>query len=302
LPKPVTQCVVCDGTEFRTDRRATSDLNLVAPLEVMSCARCGLRLLNPQPTEDEYEVIYSRDYFSGLSASPALDGMYRDYPPVSSDYELDVVPVRERVFRARLQYLRAILPRGRTVLDIGAGTGEFLALARNLDWEPYGTELSAFARGRAREKFGLALTSVRESELASLGRTFDLIHLSHVFEHFTRPAEVLNGLRELTLPGSMLVIEVPNQWESLNHAVSKVRRLFKPVPRTVFSIHHPYFYSRNTLIRLVERHGFEVVRARTHIPEYYRFGLHRRIAGLISSLGDLMGGRGELIEIVAVRH
>jgi len=113
---------------------------------------------------------------------------------------------------------------------------------------------------------------------------------------------VLTALRALTGPGSLLVIEVPNQWESLNHAVSKVRRLFRPVSRSVFSIHHPYFYSRDTLIALVEKHGFDVAQARTHIPEYYRFGLHRRIAGLASWLGDLMGGRGELIEVVAVRR
>ncbi len=267
-----------------------------------ACEQCGLRFLNPQPTEEEYEAIYSREYFSGLKAASAKNGIYRDYPPVSSDYELDVVPVRERVFQARLERVRALLPHGRTVLDVGAGTGEFLALARKLDWEPFGTELSPYARERAREKFGIQLKSVAASELPSFGRTFDLIHLSHVFEHFTRPAEVLTGLRELTYPGSLLVIEVPNQWDSLNHTLSRIRRLLKPVPRSVFSIHHPYFYSMDTLISLVEKHGFQVVQARTHIPEYYCCGLRRRIAGWASFLGDLMGGRGELIEIVAIRR
>ena len=106
LPRLVTECVVCSGTAFRTDKSATRDLNLVAPLQVMRCRTCGLRLLNPQPTDEEYEAIYSREYFSGLGVAPELNGIYLNYPPVPSDYELDVVPVRERVFRARLERMR----------------------------------------------------------------------------------------------------------------------------------------------------------------------------------------------------
>jgi len=300
LPKLVTECAVCGGRAFRADGRATHELNLITPLQVVACEQCGLRLLNPQPTEEEYEEIYSDEYFLGRVAARASTGIYRHYPPVLSNYERDVVPVRERVFLSRLRHLRALLPQGRTVLDVGAGTGEFLMLARTLDWEPFGTELSAFARASAREKFGIQLRSVAATELHSLGRTFDVVHLSHVFEHFTRPTEVLIALRKVTHPGSLLVIEVPNQWDSLNGIISRTRRLFKPGPRTVSSIHHPYFYSKTTLTRLIEKHRFRVVRARTHIPEYYLVGWRSRIAGLVSFLGDLIGGRGDFIEIVGV--
>ncbi|WP_310994282.1 class I SAM-dependent methyltransferase [Aequorivita marina] len=93
-----------------------------------------------------------------------------------------------------------------TLLDVGAGTGEFLKVAKDKGWQVYGMEPNENASKLASEK-GIEL----ESKLDYFqGQQFDVISLWHVLEHIPNLDETISKLSDLVKPNGSLIIAVPN--------------------------------------------------------------------------------------------
>lgn len=92
------------------------------------------------------------------------------------------------------------------LLDIGAGTGDFLAVAKNDGWQTVGIEPSAKAKEIAIKK-GVNFAS----DLASLeNNSFDIITMWHVLEHVPNLEEYISELKRLIKPTGTIIIAVPN--------------------------------------------------------------------------------------------
>ena len=299
MPELVHVCILCRSLDYAEDRRAAFYLNLPEPYTVVQCSGCGLRWLNPRPTDEEYDEIYTQVYYSNHLENTPESEWGRLFPPPPEDYENETVPYRRVAWEGRLARLESLLPAKGSMLDVGAGTGDFLALARERGWTVTGTEKSEYACRRAREKYGLDLESAGMDNLERSGRQFDVVHLSHVFEHFTHPAESLVRLRSLMQSSSVLVIEVPNQFRSWVQVVRDWRDGTRQRVRSLWSIHHPYFYGRPQLCRLLAQSGFEVLAVRTYFPERWEGSWPKRIGGVVEHIGDRLGGHGDNIEAIA---
>lgn len=94
----------------------------------------------------------------------------------------------------------------RTLFDFGAGTGDFLALAKQKGWEVEGVEPNLGARKKALEK------SVDLLDELPLGHTkkYQVITLWHVLEHLPDLENQLAKLSALLGEGGTLVVAVPN--------------------------------------------------------------------------------------------
>jgi len=109
--------------------------------------------------------------------------------------------------RARLVRSRA---KGTRLLDVGAGIGTFLAMARDAGWQVSGTEVSASARALAQQRYGVDLMFGQAEELHLPSQAFDVITLWHVLEHVPSPSRLLRVCHDSLVPGGCLVIAVPN--------------------------------------------------------------------------------------------
>lgn len=93
-----------------------------------------------------------------------------------------------------------------SLLDIGAGTGDFLKMAQGKGWEVYGTEPNKNAAKLALEK-GIEL----ESSLNDFKKKqFDVVTLWHVLEHIPNLDETIVKLSNFVKPNGTLIIAVPN--------------------------------------------------------------------------------------------
>lgn len=299
MPELVPVCILCSSLDYVEDHGATFYLNLPEPFEVVQCPSCGLRWLNPRPTEEEYDEIYTEAYYRNCPEGAPTSEWGRLFPPPPQDYERETVLYRRVAWEGRLASLESLLLAKGSILDVGAGTGDFLALARERGWTVWGIEKSEYACQQAQEKYGLVLESPAMDHLARSGRQFDVVHLSHVFEHFTCPQEILAKLRHLMHPRSLLVIEVPNQFRSWVQVVRDWRDVTRQRVRSLWSIHHPYFYGREQLLRLLAQSGFEVLAVRTYFPDRWKAGWQKRIGGVVEHIGDRLGGHGDNIEAIA---
>jgi 2-polyprenyl-3-methyl-5-hydroxy-6-metoxy-1,4-benzoquinol methylase len=92
------------------------------------------------------------------------------------------------------------------VLDIGAGTGDFLLTAKENGWKTIGVEPSEKAKAIAIQK-GIEFV-VETQELES--HSFDVITMWHVLEHVPNLDNQIKELKRLVKPNGTVIIAVPN--------------------------------------------------------------------------------------------
>jgi SAM-dependent methyltransferase len=159
-----------------------------AVASVVRCKDCGHRYVHPRPTQDEIA--------RGYSLPSAYDGWIQD----SAD--------RDAMWRRRFERVLGNIPPGR-LLDIGAGIGTFLAIAREHGWSVDGTEVSTTAIARASELHDIVIRAGFVEEAAPSG-PYDAVSLWHVLEHLPDPAGTLRFCHGILGERGRIVLAMPN--------------------------------------------------------------------------------------------
>lgn len=297
MPLIITHCQICGERDSRLDWSATRYLNLAPPFEVLRCLDCGFRWLSPRPTTEEYAELYDAEYFGNIENQGLKRGLFKDYPPPDTNYTEIEVPARKAWHKARLRRIAEVTPKGKTLLDVGAATGSFLAIARDMGFDVSGIEYSLDACDAARRTHSLNLHCGSLEDFDSHGSRFDVVHLSHVFEHLVDPVCALRRISALMHRNSLLVMEVPNQFDA---PISWIFRQFlrKQRPRDLFSVHHPVFYSPNTLKWLLVANGFRIVSTKSFFSERYGFAPRSIAYAILDLAGEMLGRGGNNLEVM----
>ena len=145
--------------------------------------------------------------------------------------------------------LRDVRP-GDSVLEIGAGVGHFLIIARERGCSVVGVEFNEIAAVTARAR-GLTVHRSLEPLLRS-GEKFDRIFAFHVLEHVADPIGFLTDLQRLARPEGRIGIAVPNQDGPI--------RLIEPCVQDM-PPHHATRWSYTTFERAAEKVKLEIDRA-----------------------------------------
>jgi ubiquinone/menaquinone biosynthesis C-methylase UbiE len=237
----VTSCNICGSDRIQ---KVDPEFNFCR------CDSCGYVFDSPRPTVPEVARFYSQA------------GKY--------DSWLQQDRARDLLWKRRLRKLLAHGAPG-SLLDIGAGIGQFLHHAQPFFTEITGTEVSSSAVRIAKEKYGLELLTGQVEDLNLPPRSFDNVTLFHVLEHVPDPARLIDWCGGLLRPHGVLFIAVPNDvlaWSSRAKKAGK-RLAFKPfhkfspvlgIARAGASseIHLSHFTS-GILRRLLEKSGLAVV-------------------------------------------
>lgn len=120
------------------------------------------------------------------------------YAAVAHEYD-DVFPrhVAEHYIDKRTGLVKALLPLGGLVLDVGCGTGQLGAAIASEGFDVFGVDLSASMVARARER-GLAGTySAVTTALPFADDAFDLALTVATLHHLETPERVATTVREM---------------------------------------------------------------------------------------------------------
>ncbi len=148
----------------------------------------------PQPSLENLGKYYeSEDYISHTDNKRSL-------------FEKLYHFIKRIALKNKLNLINSLQPNKGKILDIGAGTGEFLSVAKNNGWQTIGVEPSERAKSIAINK-GISFVSAT-SELEN--HSFDVISMWHVLEHVPDLDKQIKELKRLLKPTGTLIIAVPN--------------------------------------------------------------------------------------------
>ncbi len=192
----------------------------------------------PQPSANTLSEYYkSEDYISHTDSK-------RNW------FEKAYHFVRGMALKRKLKLINSFPVSGKTILDVGCGTGDFLQTAKNNSWNVYGIEPNEKARAIANSKTRNQVFDTNTLQEFESG-TFDVITLWHVLEHLPNLETEIQNLNRLLKPEGRLVIAVPN-FKSYDAKHYSAFWAAYDVPR------HLWHFSQTSISKLFSKHNLEI--------------------------------------------
>ena len=229
------KCTICRSSEYDVVFKE----NEAQIHQIVKCAKCGLMYANPQKT------TIAETYCAETTKS---------LPPLTEkDQSIQQAHNKVSDYKKINGFINAEIANKGRVLEIGAYSGAFLNLFKEQEWEVLGLEPNKRAVTYAKDNYGIDMLQ-SSLEAANLGKeSFDAVVMLHVIEHLYDPAMGLEIINSILKQGGILAIETPT-FDTL---------MFKILGRRERSIScngHIFFFTFETLKKLLERHGFEVIK------------------------------------------
>lgn len=157
--------------------------------------------------------------------------------------------IKNYTLQQKLKLVNSFNTEEKTLLDIGAGTADFLSVCKKNKWITTGVEPSEKARNIASKKNINLLQDITKLN----NQQFDVITMWHVLEHVPNLVEYIQQLKKLLKPNGILVIAVPN-FKSYDAQHYKEFWAAYDVPR------HLWHFSKTAIKKLFESVEMEVVK------------------------------------------
>ena len=150
--------------------------------------------------------------------------------------------VKKYSLSKKLRLVNALNRGPGKLLDIGAGTGDFLVLSKKHQWDVQGVEPNFYAGNLSATKGVALVKNIDELE----GQLFDVVTLWHVLEHLPNLDNTLLKIEALVRPGGNLIIAAPN-YNSFDATYYKEYWAAYDTPR------HLWHFSRESMSVLFSR-------------------------------------------------
>jgi SAM-dependent methyltransferase len=217
--------------------------------DVIECQACGFRHIDPLFTDAELEKFYDGEFYE------------KARPDYFERMEVDK-PWWMLRYGHYYEMLEAHSP-GRRILDIGSGPGYFLEAGRERGWQVLGFEPSRIAADYARERGLAVVNDFFSAAKARAHGSFDAISLSMVLEHVRDPIRLIEEARSLLVPGGVLLLISPNDFNPLQMTLWK-RLGFEPW--WINPKHHLNYFDTVSAGKFLKARRFEVLHLETSYP------------------------------------
>jgi 2-polyprenyl-3-methyl-5-hydroxy-6-metoxy-1,4-benzoquinol methylase len=251
-------CILC----ARSLRRIGTDFT---GKQIYKCDQCEYVTTPIAATADTIALYDNPEYFDGWGCNLEFD--YDRFEP--------------SVHRQVVDYLDFIgsYTQGKSLLDVGTGSGLLPHLARARGYDVEGTDLSKHVSENVPAKAGFPIHHGTIEDI-QFTRKYDVITLLHVLEHTSDPLKTLKRCKELLSEGGYIVVVVPN-YQSLDSRIKDVLSALKLKSRPYKHLalgHHNYVFSIKSLEILGQKAGLQIVHRQTQQPAWRADPLHRFLA------------------------
>lgn len=215
--------------------------------KVIHCTKCNFSHLYPKPSKSFLKKYYEKEYYQKLK-QPILD----------FKKELRDKSWLDQQSKDHIAILKKFNLTTGKILDIGCGNGLFLNYMKNSGWEVLGIEPSDSARKNAKSLNVPTQATLRGIKKAS----FDVIMLRYTLEHLLDPLKFLKKTKSFLDKNGILIIVVPNDYNSLQICATKIgfNEWWVRTPD------HINYFNFKSLRQLLEQLQLDVVYETTDFP------------------------------------
>ncbi|ASV30226.1 class I SAM-dependent methyltransferase [Maribacter cobaltidurans] len=225
-------------------------------------------ITDPQPKDlDKY---YSSDYYISHNdqRKSIIDKIYK----YVKDYSLS----------KKLRLIDSLNTTQKKLLDIGAGTGDFVKTINQNSWKAEGIEPNINARNQAKKK---NITLHKDFDTITYD-AYDVITLWHVLEHLPDLENQLIKITSLLKKNSFIIVAVPN-FKSYDAQHYQKFWAAYDTPR------HLWHFSRNSIPALLRKHNMELIETKpmyfdsfyvSLLSEKYKSGKNNYLKGFMLGL------------------
>jgi 2-polyprenyl-3-methyl-5-hydroxy-6-metoxy-1,4-benzoquinol methylase len=231
-------CNLC-GSEGRTPYCPENGKGLV------QCTNCGLVYVSPRPDANELYALYGETYFRNDDNGTV--GYH--------NYIADERNIR-KTFNRRLNMLHRFIQPGqnRKLLDVGCAAGFFVDEAARRGWSVEGLDVSGFAVEYVKNTYGHQAynTSLLDADHLEPD-TYSMVTMWDVIEHVPDPKANINRAADLLHSGGVFALITPDVGSLVARITGKQWIGYK------LSEEHVYYFSTQTLSRMLNEAGFDVI-------------------------------------------
>lgn len=224
-------------------------LDTVDGLSILDCKKCEFTHVMPLPNDDRLQEFYKKEFY---------DTEKPDYFKYAEEDMEWWMATYDRYFD-----LLETHTKGRRILDIGSGPGYFLDAGVKRGWEVLGFEPSFVAAHYAAKRGHIVVNDIFSSDKASQYGLFDAIMISLVLEHVPDPARFIEEAKQALVPGGLLCVIVPNDYNSLQRLLVE-HNGFKPW--WVVPTHHLNYFTVESLVKFLTSRGLAQLHVETSYP------------------------------------
>jgi len=225
---------------------------------------------NPQPKLQDLGRYYeSDDYISHTDGKRTM-------------FEKLYHAVKQKALRDKIKLIEGYKTNKGNLLDVGAGTGDFLVEAKKNGWTITGIEPSSKAKAISISK-GITFADDLQSITT---HSQDVITMWHVLEHVPDVENEIKELKRILKPDGVLIVAVPN-YKSYDAQYYGSFWAAYDVPR------HLWHFSKTSIKKLFSKQNMNLVRIApmkfdsfyvSLLSEKYKTGKMNFIAGFMTGL------------------
>ena len=220
-----------------------------------------LKVKDHSVSGEEFQLIQNKTYgFLETSPQPEakrLSDYYKTEDYISHTdskrnlFEKVYHLVRSISLKKKLKLINSFQSLEKNLLNVGCGTGDFLQVAQQNNWNISGIEPNEQARQISNRKTNNSVFNIND-----LGKfknhSFDVITLWHVLEHLPNLEQQVLTLKTLLKENGTLIVAVPNH-KSNDAKHYKNFWAAYDVPR------HLNHFSLDAIVKLMEKYKFKLI-------------------------------------------
>jgi SAM-dependent methyltransferase len=212
--------------------------------QVYECMKCHHMVsVGSLELKHLYQTVYAQSTYGEAKIWDTYQRIV-SLPPDKSDNTGRV----DRLNRWSISQI-GIADNGKTLLDIGAGLGVFIAAMKDKGWSCVAVEPDPLLADHIGNRLGCRVFNV-DFMTFEIEQRFNIVAFNKVLEHVEDPVKMLQQSHRFLAPGGAVYIELPDGEMAQTQGPG----------REEFFIEHLHIFSHESLSRLASRAGFKPLR------------------------------------------